>query len=392
VPHEDLSHIWHLSHLDGDGRLDLGEFVVAMHLVARRRENYPLPERLPPELRAAAEAANARQGARPTPTGAALVPGGSSVAASAPRDAFPGGGEWEIDAETMLQYREIFEGVDRASPEALSGDEARAFLDRSQLLVSDLSHIWHMSDADGDGQLVFPEFVCALHLVSRRLAGAALPPALPPELLASSRRWPPTVSAATAADHGGGGCGEDVGSGWQLTPDRLEAYREVFEGVPRQDPNFLSAEEAREVLERSGLPHPELAHIWGVADADADGRLSLPEFACAMHLVAGAAAEASSSPPLCRPSSPPRWRHARRSRSLHRRPRRRGSARLTMVGQLCQVRTMCRVIILSSLAWTYSAPDGWAPTRCRTCSIDPRSPPPTPPASFRCRTPMRMGC
>mmetsp|Transcript_30366 Transcript_30366/g.100789 ORF Transcript_30366/g.100789 Transcript_30366/m.100789 type:complete len:243 (-) Transcript_30366:194-922(-) len=103
-----------------------------------------------------------------------------------------------------------------------------------------------------------------------------------------------------------------------------------------------------------------------------------------------AAAGASSSPPLCRPSSPPRWRRLRRSRPLHRRPRRRGW--LTMVGQLCQVRTMCRVIILSSTAWTYSAPDGWAPTRCRTCSIDPRSPPPTPPASFRCRTPMRMGC
>lgn len=46
----DLERIWTLSDSANKGRLDLDEFAVAMHLIYRRLNNYPLPNRLPPEL------------------------------------------------------------------------------------------------------------------------------------------------------------------------------------------------------------------------------------------------------------------------------------------------------------------------------------------------------
>ncbi|KAI9840800.1 MAG: actin organization and endocytosis protein [Sclerophora amabilis] len=46
----DLERIWTLADHGNKGRLDLDEFAVAMHLIYRKLNNYPLPNRLPPEL------------------------------------------------------------------------------------------------------------------------------------------------------------------------------------------------------------------------------------------------------------------------------------------------------------------------------------------------------
>ena len=51
LPTEVLEQIWALSDLDGDGALDLSEFVLAMHLTnAKVKMQVELPERLPAEL------------------------------------------------------------------------------------------------------------------------------------------------------------------------------------------------------------------------------------------------------------------------------------------------------------------------------------------------------
>lgn len=47
---EDLEKVWTLSDPGNRGRLNKDEFAVAMHLVYRKLNNYPLPNRLPPEL------------------------------------------------------------------------------------------------------------------------------------------------------------------------------------------------------------------------------------------------------------------------------------------------------------------------------------------------------
>jgi actin cytoskeleton-regulatory complex protein PAN1 len=46
----DLEGIWTLSDPNNRGRLDMDEFAVAMHLIYRKLNGYPVPNRLPPEL------------------------------------------------------------------------------------------------------------------------------------------------------------------------------------------------------------------------------------------------------------------------------------------------------------------------------------------------------
>lgn len=50
LPKTDLERIWTLSDPNNRGRLNLDEFAVAMHLIYRKLNGYPVPNRLPPEL------------------------------------------------------------------------------------------------------------------------------------------------------------------------------------------------------------------------------------------------------------------------------------------------------------------------------------------------------
>ena len=50
LPKNDLERIWTLSDPNNKGRLDLDEFAVAMHLIYRKLNGYPVPNQLPPEL------------------------------------------------------------------------------------------------------------------------------------------------------------------------------------------------------------------------------------------------------------------------------------------------------------------------------------------------------
>ncbi|KAJ4370663.1 actin organization and endocytosis protein [Neocucurbitaria cava] len=50
LPKSDLERVWTLSDSADRGRLNLDEFAVAMHLIYRKLNGYPIPARLPPEL------------------------------------------------------------------------------------------------------------------------------------------------------------------------------------------------------------------------------------------------------------------------------------------------------------------------------------------------------
>ena len=50
LPKADLEKIWTLADPQNKGRLDVDEFAVAMHLIYRKLNGYPVPSRLPPEL------------------------------------------------------------------------------------------------------------------------------------------------------------------------------------------------------------------------------------------------------------------------------------------------------------------------------------------------------
>ena len=50
LPKSDLEKVWTLCDPNNRGKLDLDEFAVAMHLIYRKLNGYPIPNRLPPEL------------------------------------------------------------------------------------------------------------------------------------------------------------------------------------------------------------------------------------------------------------------------------------------------------------------------------------------------------
>ncbi|KAL9591449.1 MAG: hypothetical protein Q9179_007711 [Wetmoreana sp. 5 TL-2023] len=50
LPESDLERIWTLADPGNKGRLDMDEFAVAMHLIYRKLNGYPVPNQLPPEL------------------------------------------------------------------------------------------------------------------------------------------------------------------------------------------------------------------------------------------------------------------------------------------------------------------------------------------------------
>ncbi|KAL8983239.1 MAG: hypothetical protein Q9177_005029, partial [Variospora cf. flavescens] len=50
LPQPDLEKIWTLADPGNKGRLDMDEFAVAMHLIYRKLNGYPVPNKLPPEL------------------------------------------------------------------------------------------------------------------------------------------------------------------------------------------------------------------------------------------------------------------------------------------------------------------------------------------------------
>lgn len=68
-----------------------------------------------------------------------------------------------------------------------------------------------------------------------------------------------------------------------ISEEQCQRLARAFEQSRGPD-GFVLAEEGRRQLQRTGLPNEMLQNIWHLSDLDRDGRLSLREFVCAMHL------------------------------------------------------------------------------------------------------------
>lgn len=281
LPPEEQSAIWRLADVDGDGKLTLAEFVFLMHLASRRRRGIALPEELPKELSAVAASA-AMQAHLTKPA----VPTSSLDCAQEERphaimQATSTSSLWVVDEAQMEKYRHVWQLLLPPGAAVLGPDEAKEVLGRSGLSDTDLVQIWGLSVRDHDSGVSFLEFVCAMHLAARRRQGVELPAVLPLELLSSFGGR----ASSERASAGNNACGMTVASPWVVEPEHLLQYRTSFEAWSKREPTHMAAEEAREILERSGVERSELSHVWVLCDMDRDGRLSFPEFACAMHLV-----------------------------------------------------------------------------------------------------------
>lgn len=275
LPNEELAQIWQLSDVDGDSQLTLIEFACAMHLVSRRLQGFDLPESLPPEMLPSLQ--------RILTTSAPVVRNGSpgsTYARKASVDVVDTNQSsvWSVTPEQCEQYSALFAKVEQRETGFVGPDEAREVLERSQLPQAELGLIWRLADVDGDGQLVHGEFAVAVHLVAGRRRGLDLPSELPSELVA-------LAAGVAIGSQGHKADASSFGTDWAATPEELRGYRGIFEELDVRRLGRLGFNEVRDIFERSSLPQEELAHIWGLADADEDEALTIGEFACAMHLL-----------------------------------------------------------------------------------------------------------
>jgi len=277
LPTQELSHIWRLSDIDGDGRLARSEFICAMVLAMRRKQGFVLPLALPSKLEDLVS----------TPTHTASTPAGDAV--------------WDVTTEEVERYHATFRSIDVAGTGAIGPDEGRQVLESSQLPLEELEYIWELSDVSANGFLSLGEFICAMALVARRRQGLQLPPSLPPELekvlgrpggsQGTSPKLQMAVNASTASFMGTPD-GRSVGASaaratealWTPSPQEVDRCREIFRAKDPSGSGYMGPDDARDLLEKSQLPVPELLRIWRLADVDQDGHLTLTEFVCAMAL------------------------------------------------------------------------------------------------------------
>ncbi|KAM9762311.1 ralBP1-associated Eps domain-containing protein 2 isoform 1-T1 [Menidia menidia] len=90
---------------------------------------------------------------------------------------------WRITAEQLEYYTNQFKSLQPDLGALILGAVAKTFFTKSKLPITELSHIWELSDVDRDGALTFSEFCIAFHLIVARKNGYPLPESLPPALL-----------------------------------------------------------------------------------------------------------------------------------------------------------------------------------------------------------------
>jgi len=87
-----------------------------------------------------------------------------------------------------------------------------------------------------------------------------------------------TFAAAAAA---GGGSTADIFAA--LSPEQSQRFAREFQQIRGPD-GFVPGDTGRRLLERKGIVGEVLEKVWRLSDLDRDGRLSLREFVCALHL------------------------------------------------------------------------------------------------------------
>ncbi|XP_044315992.1 intersectin-1 isoform X3 [Drosophila rhopaloa] len=229
-----LGQIWALADTDSDGKMNINEFSIACKLINLKLRGMDVPKVLPPSLLASLTG-DGQKTPSMTPRGstssmspmdplkgmvppvAAVVPApvvAPPPVAPAPVISPPGvvdlvkipagptppssnppsrhmsvserapsiesiQGEWAVQAAQKRKYTQVFNANDRTRSGFLTGAQARGVLVQSKLPQVTLAQIWTLSDIDGDGRLNCDEFILAMFLCEKAMAGEKIPVTLP---------------------------------------------------------------------------------------------------------------------------------------------------------------------------------------------------------------------
>ena len=115
-------------------------------------------------------------------TGAPLSPRQNAPGSSARGRSISPLGSKAFTRREMKKYALVFLKLDRNSDGYVDGDDARTLMLRSAMENDVLARIWELADSDNDGRLSWPEFLVAMHLVSRARKNEVVPEVLPPHV------------------------------------------------------------------------------------------------------------------------------------------------------------------------------------------------------------------
>lgn len=202
-----LAHIWVMAAHPDRKTLGQEEFLILMFLVYAATSDVPLPTAIPKELTKSvrkalkSESPSAKsadeQASSPSMSKARHSSGAAGAAgaesAEKPRkandaSASPTGSKkmkkWALSKEEKKKFTEVF--AMHSQEGFVNGDTAVRVFGQSGLPRGDLASIWALSDMDRDQKLSQQEFCIAMHLISRRMQGADLPPTVPASLVLSA--------------------------------------------------------------------------------------------------------------------------------------------------------------------------------------------------------------
>ncbi|RCK63512.1 EH domain-containing and endocytosis protein 1 [Candida viswanathii] len=199
LPTPVLGQIWALVDRNNKGTLNVGAFVIAMHLIQGLLSGQikQLPPFLPesiwqsveqPQRTSSYDQLQSRQVSHSSINSqltAIRHPPASREAATS---------EWIVTPAMKQQYESVFSNLDKEKKGQLSPDQVASFLMTSKLSQQDLALVWDLADIQNSGIFTQLEFSIALFLVNRKIAGKSLPNVVPDELL-SSLKQPSTPAA-----------------------------------------------------------------------------------------------------------------------------------------------------------------------------------------------------
>jgi len=77
----------------------------------------------------------------------------------------------------------------------------------------------------------------------------------------------------------------NYGNDYAITPQEQEKYNQLFNKLDIMGNQYITGEQSMDFFLKSGLSTPDLAQIWELADMNKVGRLTREEFYIAMHLI-----------------------------------------------------------------------------------------------------------
>lgn len=206
-----------------------------------------------------------------------------------------------LTADEKKLYSQLFRALDPENTGIITGEKARATFEKSGLPPPILGEIWQLADQNNLGFLTQFGFCFAMRLIGYtqlgQLPSAALaetPGPLPrfANLSTPAPLQPQSTNSSFMQSQPSAYVPHDTQSVPQenltaVSSADVQKFLQLFTKTVGSPSGELSGTRARDIFMKSKLPTPTLGQIWVLVDRKNLGKLDMPSFVIAMHLIQG---------------------------------------------------------------------------------------------------------